>query len=174
MNNLEKERQNLLVEVFALTGQKMAVDDPATVAAIFYSTLVRQATDELRQTGVDIQSELKAAIAEHASAEVQAEIQKQKGALARFGDEVRTTIRRAAAEVSSTDGIQVNPTTATIAIFLAAVLSALAVIKFAPSSILTATDRNNIVYGQTLLKVYSKLDDKAKAKIEAALKEELK
>jgi hypothetical protein len=44
----EEEKRNLLVEIFDITGQKLDAEDPAVVAAFFYSTKLRQALDQNR------------------------------------------------------------------------------------------------------------------------------
>jgi hypothetical protein len=38
-----KEVQALLVDIFALTGQKVEIDDPIVAAALIHSTLLRRA-----------------------------------------------------------------------------------------------------------------------------------
>lgn len=40
----ESEKQELVVEIFSLTGFKLDVDDPVTLAALFYSEKLRMAT----------------------------------------------------------------------------------------------------------------------------------
>lgn len=174
-DSIEEQRHKVTVEVFDLTGKKMSPDDPATTAALFYSSLVRKATEELKQTGLDLRSELRAAVEKQAAVAVNEELIKQKGRLTGYVEGMQRKLKDAASAVPPAAGsIQIRPLTAAIAVALAAAVSALGVVFIAPNGGLSASERTNIIYGNVLRKVYGTLDSKAQAKIDAALAEEAK
>jgi hypothetical protein len=67
----DAEKQNLCVEIFALTGHKVDVDDPLVVAALFYTTRLRTAGEQNKAAVNAMLSEVEGRLQEIVNAAVE-------------------------------------------------------------------------------------------------------